>query len=178
MRRDGRAIVAKTPYASRAEVGVKVHPLELPYALAAVYIPSGDGAAEAVAILRYRGLQIVPCARWGAETTGSLHHVPSVVHARVDDVHLLKGVLTDVTHPKVAGLTVEGEPPRVAKPVGPHLAASARLPNERVVGRYCVWGALRRLFRVDSEDCAQERSGVLPISGRVPGRTAVTQPDV
>ena len=97
---------------------------------------------------------------------GPLEGVPAVVEAGGGgrgDVDLLPGPLADIAD--VDQPVVEGEAPRVAQAVGPHLGSTSSR-DERVVGGHLVG---LPAVDVDAKDRSEESVGILAVFERVAG---------
>jgi hypothetical protein len=117
-----------------------------------------------------------PAGRLEAES--ALHVVPAVVPSSGAgglEVDLLALVLSDVPDEQVACLPVEGEPPRIAQPVGPDLGTGSGHSHEGVAGRN---GVGQGAVHVEPQDLAQERAQILSVLVRIPTAAAVTRSDV
>src|SRR5207253_1832486 len=92
-------------------------------------------------------------------------------------IDLLRRRLADVTDPQVPGDAIEGEPPRVAKPVRPDLGPRLRRAREGVPRRDRVRSGPAR-GRTDPQDLAGQRVQRLRVSGGIPAAVSVAVADV
>ena len=90
---------------------------------------------------------------------------PAAVVARLDQVGEFPQVLAIVSDPQVAGLGVDGHPPRIAVSERPDFAAGTFHFQKRVVGRDRVLHSGGRMIDVDSQNFAEQIACVL--SGEV-----------
>src|SRR5262249_14264938 len=135
----GPAVVAERPDIGEV-VGEEIRPRQARDPRPAVDVAADDRAPVGVGVLVERvgdaGRDRVADAR---RRPRAFLGPPAVVLAAFAggrlEVQLLDLVLADVGDVEVAGLVVEGVPPRVAQAEGPDLGSGARPARERVAGR-------------------------------------------
>ena len=82
------------------EISVQIRPDERGNAAAPINVPARHRASPVTTVLCHRKFQFIAVAAVAAEARRSLHDIPTVVHARLDDVDLLQLVLTGRPPPK------------------------------------------------------------------------------
>ena len=166
------------PDPARADVGEEVGP-DHRRALAAIDLAAGDDRAEVAPVFEDRQHR---SRRRVAEA--ALRQVPAVVLAAVAgprlEVDLLPRRLPDVGDVEIAVL-VEGDPPRVAEPVGPDLVGAVLADEGVVAGNGVVAAGIRReivAVDIEPEDLAEEHILVLAVAVGVVAAAAVADADI
>src|SRR5262249_21360697 len=114
----------------------------------------------------------------GPERVRPLHHAPAIVAAALDAVDHFPQVLANLADPQVAGSPIKAVPPRLAQPIGPHLAPRPLLADEGIVLRNPI--ALFRIgfIHIDAKDRAGQVAEVLPGMALVGDTAAVAGANV
>ena len=105
----------------------------------------------------------------------AFHDIPPVISPRPYQVDLLVVVLAYVASPEATSLPVEGEAPRIAKTVGPHLPPESLNADEGVIRWYGVVPSILGYAGVYAEDGAQKGTRVLSVALMVSGGAAVAE---
>jgi len=188
------ALLDRAPEASRAEVSVKIHALEVRIVLSTVAVAASDRASgEIVVVFEDRQSratieeEIIAASRWLVlMAVHAFEHVPAVIFSsgarRRLEVDLFPSVLADVSDKKVPGETIKGAAPWVAQAVGPDLRQGRRLSDERVVGWHSIV-AIRiawEIIAIDvySQDLAQPGLQILSVLVGISATTAVTNGNI
>src|SRR5207249_3814242 len=108
----------------------------------------------------------------------TLIHVPTMVLAAPDNVHLLVTVLAYVAHPEVPGQRIETEPPRLAESKSPNLRAEIRPAHKRIVRRDSVGPVTVVMIDVDAQHLSQEQCWILAMALRIFLRAGITHADI
>ena len=66
---------------------------------------------------------------------GSFYHRPTIIAALLDQIDFLPAFFANISRKKTTSVSIEGEPPGVAKPVSPNFPFGIRLSHERIVRR-------------------------------------------
>lgn len=148
-------VVLQGPHSAGDVVGVEVVAFEFREFLAAVDMAAGDRLAAVVVVFPDRLGQF----RHGPSAVDvvrvlRLASAPAVVAAFFEQIDFFPEILADVGKPALAGLAVEGHPPRVTTTQREDFRASAGLVHEGVVLRDRVAFAVGLVVDVQSKNLA------------------------
>ncbi len=92
----------------------------------------------------------------------SLHDAPTVVTSTFDSVNDLAHFPPDIGRQQVTGLRIEGNFPRIPKPIGPDLASNIVLTYKRIVRRNPIRLLVGRVIHVDAQNRSAQIASTLP----------------